>query len=187
MAVSAAAAGGCLAAEVAGLVLMAPMCVIGAAMRPPAWQVALLEWAAWAFPAAPVAPVPNVQHLAFSDPAALARAQADPTTYHGRLRLGTGLALCVPRPPRVGQSGAPAPSLKQPIASVWGRAYRHGATQQIEAALGTVRVPFLVVHSRDDKVTDPAGSARLHAEAPSADKTLLLYDRLAHVLLEVVY
>jgi alpha-beta hydrolase superfamily lysophospholipase len=97
LSVLATAAGGCLDGVVAGMVLMAPMCAIGEAMRPANWKICLLTWAAWAFPVAPVAPVPSVAHLAFSDPAARRRCELDAKVYHGGLRLATAQALYAAR------------------------------------------------------------------------------------------
>jgi alpha-beta hydrolase superfamily lysophospholipase len=42
---------------------------------------------------------------------------------------------------------------------------------------------LLVLHGTGDKVTPPSGSKHLHERAKSLDKTLRLYDGLAHDLL----
>jgi len=43
-----------------------------------------------------------------------------------------------------------------------------------------LQTPFLVLHSRNDKMTDPRMSERLHEEASAADKTLRLYSDGEH-------
>eukprot|EP01083_Nonionella_stella_P018968 52775_1 len=52
-----------------------------------------------------------------------------------------------------------------------------------EANLARVRLPFLVMHGSDDKVTDPLVSQALYEQASSADKSLKIYDCQWHVLL----
>mmetsp|Transcript_12098 Transcript_12098/g.18983 ORF Transcript_12098/g.18983 Transcript_12098/m.18983 type:complete len:112 (-) Transcript_12098:242-577(-) len=40
--------------------------------------------------------------------------------------------------------------------------------------------PFLIIHSADDKVTDPKLSQQLYEEAKAKDKTIKFYDGSAH-------
>jgi len=50
----------------------------------------------------------------------------------------------------------------------------------MELKLKEVRTPILILHGRDDKVTDPGMSQRLVEEAPVSDKQLKLYDGAYH-------
>ena len=53
----------------------------------------------------------------------------------------------------------------------------------IGGRLHELRVPFLICHGEDDKVTDPRMSQRMVEEAASLDKTLKLYPKGWHSLL----
>jgi acylglycerol lipase len=57
------------------------------------------------------------------------------------------------------------------------------ATQRISQNLGNFDAPFLVLHGKDDRVTDPLLSQALHDESKSMDKSIKLYDRLWHVII----
>ncbi|KAL3698817.1 hypothetical protein R1sor_012893 [Riccia sorocarpa] len=50
--------------------------------------------------------------------------------------------------------------------------------------LKNVSVPFLVLHGKDDTLTDPLASKRLYEVAVSRDKTLRLYEGAYHSLLQ---
>jgi acylglycerol lipase len=52
----------------------------------------------------------------------------------------------------------------------------------IEKRLDEVRLPFLVLHGEDDKVTDSSVSKLLYASSKSLDKTLKLYPNMWHGL-----
>ena len=45
-----------------------------------------------------------------------------------------------------------------------------------------VRLPFLIVHGEEDKVTDPSMSKLLYSSTKSLDKTLKLYPNMCHGL-----
>lgn len=53
----------------------------------------------------------------------------------------------------------------------------------VQATLGRVHQPLLVLHGAADTVTPPAGSRALHERAASAQKTLRLFDLARHDLL----
>lgn len=55
--------------------------------------------------------------------------------------------------------------------------------EKIGQSMEQVELPFLVMHGTVDKLTNPEGSKDLHQRAKSADKTLKLYEGLAHDLL----
>jgi len=50
----------------------------------------------------------------------------------------------------------------------------------METRLGEVRIPFLVMHGREDKITDHKISQKLYEQAKSTDKELKLYDGAYH-------
>ncbi|KAJ9160022.1 hypothetical protein P3X46_025463 [Hevea brasiliensis] len=56
-------------------------------------------------------------------------------------------------------------------------------TMQIEQKLQEVSLPFLVLHGKDDRVTDKSVSKQLHNAASSTDKTIKLYPGMWHGLL----
>jgi acylglycerol lipase len=55
-------------------------------------------------------------------------------------------------------------------------------TKRISASMNTFDAPFLVVHGKADRVTDPALSQALYDESPSKDKSIILYDDMWHDL-----
>ncbi|XP_011097199.1 caffeoylshikimate esterase [Sesamum indicum] len=57
-------------------------------------------------------------------------------------------------------------------------------TKEIEQQLEKVSLPLLILHGKEDKVTDPSVSKALYEKASSADKKLNLYDGAFHALLE---
>ncbi|GFP85312.1 caffeoylshikimate esterase [Phtheirospermum japonicum] len=57
-------------------------------------------------------------------------------------------------------------------------------TKEIEQSLEKVSLPLLILHGKEDKVTDPSVSKALYEKASSQDKKLNLYDDAAHALLE---
>lgn len=57
-------------------------------------------------------------------------------------------------------------------------------SQEIESLLEKVSLPLLILHGKDDKVTDPSVSQALYEEASSQDKKLNLYEDAWHSLLE---
>lgn len=56
------------------------------------------------------------------------------------------------------------------------------ASTDLEKRLNEVKLPFLVIHGGDDKVTDPAVSKLLYETAASSDKTFKLYPGMWHAL-----
>jgi acylglycerol lipase len=58
-----------------------------------------------------------------------------------------------------------------------------GAMQRVQKQPEKVVVPILILHGTADRLTNPAGSQRLEANAGSKDKTLRLYPGLYHDLL----
>lgn len=58
-----------------------------------------------------------------------------------------------------------------------------GAIARIRDAEAKLVAPLLTLHGANDEITEPGGSARLVANAASADKTAKVYDGLVHDLL----
>jgi alpha-beta hydrolase superfamily lysophospholipase len=54
------------------------------------------------------------------------------------------------------------------------------ATARISASIRSFDAPFLVLHGREDRVTDPRLSLDLYRESPSQDKAIRLYDGMWH-------
>eukprot|EP01067_Filipodium_phascolosomae_P005079 Filipodium_phascolosomae@DN3094_c0_g1_i1.p1 len=55
-------------------------------------------------------------------------------------------------------------------------------TQAIQQQLQCVRLPLLILHGTDDKITDPLTSRELYDKCQSNDKTLKLYQDAWHCL-----
>jgi acylglycerol lipase len=92
-----------------------------------------------------------VHTLGFRDPQKVARVEADPRLYKGRVRLRTGLQFAA-------------------------------AARAVQACLPHATFPFLVFHGTADAVTPPSMSIQLFETAPSADKTLVLYENAHHAI-----
>ncbi|XP_060194112.1 caffeoylshikimate esterase-like [Lycium barbarum] len=58
------------------------------------------------------------------------------------------------------------------------------ATKEIERLLEKVSLPLLILHGKNDIVTDPSVSKALHERSISSDKKLFLYEEAYHALLE---
>lgn len=54
------------------------------------------------------------------------------------------------------------------------------ASQRIQNAMHTIRLPLLIFHGTADRLTDPSASTRFYRAAPSSDKTLNRYEGLYH-------
>jgi alpha-beta hydrolase superfamily lysophospholipase len=74
------------------------------------------------------------------------------------------------------------PLIYQPGGPVATAAGLVGAIERIWAGVDRLTVPLLLLHGTADKLTAPAGSRELYQRAASTDKTLRLYDGLAHDL-----
>lgn len=57
------------------------------------------------------------------------------------------------------------------------------AVRRIERAAPSITLPLLIMHGTADALAKPDGSIALHGRAGSADKTLKLYEGLAHEIL----
>lgn len=57
------------------------------------------------------------------------------------------------------------------------------AVEWLDAHVEDIHTPLLVVHGSADRLTDPAGSRKVHERAASKDKTLRIWDGLYHEVL----
>ena len=55
-----------------------------------------------------------------------------------------------------------------------------GAMNRVNAGLGTLALPFIVIQGGQDKLVDPGGAQMLYDDAGSKDKTLKMYEGLYH-------
>ena len=52
--------------------------------------------------------------------------------------------------------------------------------EEVSARFDEIRLPLLVMHGADDRMTDPQGSRTLYTQVSAEDKTLKIYDGLYH-------
>ena len=140
-----------------GVVFVSPMCKIQEEMLPPQWVIDTLRWL--------IGPSGSNSLLGYL-PLAPTQDLADVTHKLEEKKLlysRNPLSFC--RNPRL----ATARELIR-------------MTQVISNDLASFDASFLVVHGKEDRVTDPALSQALYDESPSSDKTIKLYDGMWHGL-----
>ena len=141
-----------------GVVFICPMCKISDDMLPPQWVINLLRW---------VLGPPGTTSLLGYLPIAPAKNQLFDLAHHLPEKAETvwRCPTTFARNPRL----ATARELLQ-------------VTQRISNNLCEFDAPFLVVHGREDRVTDPKLSLALYKESKSQDKSIHLYDGMWHAL-----
>eukprot|EP00934_Nitzschia_sp_Nitz4_P004289 Nitzschia sp. Nitz4//scaffold364_size14896//10634//11938//NITZ4_008911-RA/size14896-augustus-gene-0.2-mRNA-1//-1//CDS//3329549279//4279//frame0 len=142
--------------DYAGAIFMAPMCKIADNMMPAPWVVDLFRMV--------VGPSGTVSALGYL-PVAPSKGDIRQLTFklaHKRALFGRAPSV-FGRKPRL----ATARELLR-------------ATQDISGNLSALEAPFLILHGKDDRVTDPKLSQALYDEAKSEDKTIQLYDGMWH-------
>ncbi|KAK4057968.1 hypothetical protein OIO90_001187 [Microbotryomycetes sp. JL221] len=87
------------------------------------------------------------------DPSIEEQFEMDPQTYHGKLRIGTGLAIL------------------QGLEQINDNQFQH------------LKIPFIIFHGTGDRVTSYHGSEVLYEQAMSQDKEIKLLDKYEHILL----
>ncbi|KAM0788819.1 hypothetical protein ACM66B_002905 [Microbotryomycetes sp. NB124-2] len=87
------------------------------------------------------------------DPTIEQQFETDPQTYHGKLRIGTGLAIL------------------KGLQDINNDQFKH------------LKIPFIIFHGTGDRVTSFHGSEKLYKEAASQDKELRLLEGYEHILL----
>ena len=142
-----------------GVVFLCPMCKISDNMLPPQPVIDVLKWL--------IGPSgPTASWLGYL-PIAPARDSLENVTHRvpEKRHLASRSPLVFGRNPRL----ATARELID-------------VTQRISSSLDTFEAPFLVLHGKDDLVTDPRLSQALYEESPSKDKTIHLYEGMWHSL-----
>ncbi|KAK4055650.1 hypothetical protein OIV83_000196 [Microbotryomycetes sp. JL201] len=87
------------------------------------------------------------------DPTIEQQFETDPQTYHGKLRIGTGLAIL------------------KGLEDINNDQFKH------------LKIPFCIFHGTGDRVTSYHGSEKLFEQASSQDKDIKLYQGYEHILL----
>lgn len=141
-----------------GIVLVCPMCKIADDMLPPKWVVEFLKWC--------IGKRGTTSFLGYL-PIAPARSSLENTTHKipEKRDMVARCPLYLVRNPRLATA----------------RELIH-ITQQISNSLRDFEAPFLVIHGKEDRVTDPKLSEALYLESKSKDKSIRLYDGMWHAL-----
>jgi len=140
----------------AGCIFVAPMCKLGDAMRPPQWVIDAFKMIA--------GPDGSNHYLGFL-PIAPAKSKLSHITY--KLPEKRELA-----------SACPTSYVLNPRLTTARELYM--ATTRIAENMKNFDAPFLVMHGKDDGVTDPQFSKALYDESCSTDKSIRLYDGMWH-------
>lgn len=141
-----------------GCVFVCPMCKVKEEMLPPKFVIDLVrvltgpKGTVSTIGYLPIAPSKKMEHLTLRMPALGQYVRTSPTCFSGRQ-------------PRL----ATARELLS-------------RSEYISKHLHEFNAPFLVIHGKEDKVTDPVLSQMLYEEAQSTDKSIQLYDGLWHAL-----
>lgn len=141
-----------------GVVFICPMCKIADDMLPPTWVVDLLLRC--------IGRRGTASFLGYL-PIAPARSSLENTTHRlpEKRRLVARCPTYLVRNPRLATA----------------RELIH-VTQRISGSLHDFEAPFLVLHGKEDRVTDPRLSVALYEESRSKDKSIRLYDGMWHSL-----
>ncbi|GKY96422.1 hypothetical protein MPSEU_000601700 [Mayamaea pseudoterrestris] len=141
-----------------GVVFICPMCKIADEMLPPTWVIEILMWC--------IGKRGTTSVLGYL-PIAPARGSLENTTHKvpEKRRLVSRCPTYLDRNPRLATA----------------RELIH-VTQRISNNLHEFEAPFLVLHGKEDRVTDPALSVALYEESKSKDKSIRLYDGMWHAL-----
>jgi acylglycerol lipase len=141
-----------------GVIFVCPMCKISDDMLPPQWVVNTLIWL--------IGPSGSTSFLGYLPIAPAKQNVGEVANKLEEKRIINGRApLNYERNPRL----ATARELIK-------------ATQSISSSLSDFDASFLVIHGKDDRVTDPKLSQSLYEESKSKDKSLRLYDGMWHGL-----
>jgi len=141
-----------------GVVFLCPMCKISDDMLPPEFVIDVMKWM--------TGPTGKTSWIGYL-PIAPAKNELRNLT-HRVPEKGQALSRCPTsfcRNPRL----ATARELVE-------------VTRRISSSLHQFDAPFLVLHGKDDRVTDPKLSQQLYEESPSADKSIRLYEGMWHCL-----
>lgn len=139
-----------------GAVLFAPMCGYADHIRPPCWTANLLRVVAELFPKLPIFPLP------------------------GDSSIGSALYTDIEAGRRVSAFNHLGYKLKPRLKTALSI---HEANRWLERNRGKVRLPFLIVHGKEDEITWPETSEKLHEEAASEDKGIVIMKGFRHQIL----
>jgi alpha-beta hydrolase superfamily lysophospholipase len=105
-------------------------------------------------PAMPFSDLAPISGLAYN-PAVAADFAADPLNYHGKMRIGMGVAI-------------------------------GNEASYINANLSELQLPVLFIHGEDDPICPPSGSQRAYDRVSSTDKTIKLYPKMKHEIMNEI-
>lgn len=141
-----------------GVIFVCPMCKVKDDMLPPKFVVDAIKPIAGPTGTVsligylPIAPAKKLENLTFRIPEIGSYIRTSPTCFSGRK-------------PRIATA-------REILLT----------SKYVSDHLHEFKAPFLVIHGKEDKVTDPALSQLLYDEAKSIDKSIKLYDGLWHAL-----
>jgi alpha-beta hydrolase superfamily lysophospholipase len=141
-----------------GVVFLCPMCKIGDDMLPAQWVIDFLVWM--------IGPTGTTSFLGFLP---IAPAKGDMQNASHKLQEKSDM---ISRCPTVFSRNPRLATARELI----------GVTQNINNSLKDFEAPFVVLHGKEDRVTDPALSQALYDESKSKDKTIHLYEGMWHAL-----
>jgi len=97
-----------------------------------------------------------------------------------RLAVSNGVdATLLSHDPEVARRYSSDPLVHDRITGgLYGNTVAHG--EEFIARAGEVRVPFLLMQGRDDRIVDPSGSQRFFARATAPDRAFCLYPGMYH-------
>lgn len=141
-----------------GVVFVCPMCKISDDMLPPQYVIDVLKWL--------IGPSGTTSLLGFL-PIAPSKNDLSDLTHQVKEKAfnSARCPLNFDRNPRL----ATARELVD-------------VTQRISSSLSQFAAPFIVLHGKEDRVTDPKLSLALYNESKSVDKSIRLYDGMWHAL-----
>jgi acylglycerol lipase len=87
------------------------------------------------------------------------------------------------RDPKVIQAMQEDPFVKDEVQPTLTVAAMVRGDERLEREFSSIKLPVLIMHGTEDKVTKPEGSQRFYDQAGATDKTLKLYEGYAHDLL----
>jgi alpha-beta hydrolase superfamily lysophospholipase len=141
-----------------GVVFVCPMCKISDEMLPPQYVIDFLKWL--------IGPSGTTSFLGFLPIAPSKNDLGDLT--HRIKEKGLRSARCP-----LGFDRNPRLATARELIDV---------TQRISGSLSHFAAPFIVLHGKEDRVTDPVLSQALYNESKSVDKSIRLYDGMWHAL-----
>jgi len=142
-----------------GGMILCPMLAISPETRPP-YLIELIARTISSFASAlPLAAANKGKNS--EDPTVEQQFEMDPQTYHGKLRVGTGLGILQVRL---------IPNFRVRLFPLTLLEFLAQGLIDINTKMNHLKVPFLICHGTGDRVTSYHGSEKLYREAVSTDK-----------------